>query len=189
MTKPFIRFDEIEDILSSLDLLALVVTRLDEEPSYWKWAIIATHSALQGAMVCALQDTVGVAVLTDGSAHKTLNWLETGEGAPPKEKLAHFDTLLERCRKTECMDDEPLKISETDVQDIISLHDHFRNNFSHFVPKGWSIERACLPRILLAALYATELLLLHRRISYKLTGNKQRRICARMQVIREHLKS
>jgi hypothetical protein len=51
-TKGYLRFDEIENVLSSLDLLALVGKLIRKKPSYWKWAIIAAHDALQGAMVC-----------------------------------------------------------------------------------------------------------------------------------------
>ena len=58
--KSHLRFDEIENVLSSLDLLALVGKLVRTKPSYWKWVIIAAHDALQGAMVCVLGGTSGV---------------------------------------------------------------------------------------------------------------------------------
>jgi hypothetical protein len=33
----FVRFDEIEDVRVSLDLVALLAPLLDRNPSYWKW--------------------------------------------------------------------------------------------------------------------------------------------------------
>jgi hypothetical protein len=89
LAKPrqFVRFDEIEDVLSSLDLLALIAPLLDKQPSYWKWAIVAAHAALQGAMVSALRDSYGVSVLTRDSAKKMLDWLETNKGTPPEERF------------------------------------------------------------------------------------------------------
>jgi hypothetical protein len=65
-----IRFDEREDVLASLDLLKLITPLLDECPAYWKWAIIAAHNALQGAMVCALADSAGLTVLNKDSSKK-----------------------------------------------------------------------------------------------------------------------
>jgi hypothetical protein len=50
----YIRFDEIEDVVVSVELVAYLAPILDAHPSYWKWIIVAAHSALQGAMVCVL---------------------------------------------------------------------------------------------------------------------------------------
>ena len=52
-SKDYARFDEIEDVLASTDLMALVAPLVKKKPSCWKWMIMATHNALQGAMVCA----------------------------------------------------------------------------------------------------------------------------------------
>jgi hypothetical protein len=46
MPKDFVRFDEIEDVLSSVDLVETIVPLLKRHPSYWKWTIIAAHSGL-----------------------------------------------------------------------------------------------------------------------------------------------
>src|SRR4051812_15017130 len=98
--KDYVRYDEIEDVLSSLDLLAIVVQLVRKNPSYWKWVIVAAHDALQGAMICALNDTSGVSVLEQKSARKMLDWLETQEGEVPNERLAGFKTLLARCQES-----------------------------------------------------------------------------------------
>jgi hypothetical protein len=42
---------------------------------------------------------------------------------------------------------------------IGALHEQLRNNFAHFTPKGWSIEKAGLPRMIGAALDAAEVLM------------------------------
>jgi hypothetical protein len=47
--KSHLRFDQIENVLSSLDLLALVGKLVRTKPSYWKWVIIAARDALQGS--------------------------------------------------------------------------------------------------------------------------------------------
>jgi hypothetical protein len=72
----YIRFDEIEDVVVSAELVAHLASLLDIHPSYWKWVIVAAHNAMQGAMICALADSTGTSVL-DESAKK--GWIE-GEG-------------------------------------------------------------------------------------------------------------
>src|SRR5262249_3380621 len=69
----------IEDVLSSLDLLALTVPLVKKQPSYWKWVLVASHSSLQGAMVCALRDTAGISILEKDCAREMLQWFDHGE--------------------------------------------------------------------------------------------------------------
>jgi hypothetical protein len=53
----YIRFnDEFEDVLASVELVALVAPRLCDNPSLWKWMIVGAQSALQGAMVAPGSD-------------------------------------------------------------------------------------------------------------------------------------
>lgn len=183
MAKLYLRFDEIEDVLSSLDLLALVAPLMRKQPSYWKWVIVSAHAGFQGAMVCALRDTAGVAILERECAREMLKWFETRKGERPEERLADFRTLLRRCRKAKLMDGQPLKLGNTQADDIMRLHKEFRNDFAHFVPKSWCIEKAGLPRIVRAAVDATEMLMTHSRVARKLNGNKKRRLAHRLKVI------
>lgn len=184
MAKEYVRFDEIEDVLSSLDLLALVIPLAKKRPTFWKWIIIAAHSGLQSAMVCVLAGTSGVPVLDNKSARKMLKWFETREGRIPEERLADFNTLLERCHKGNYTDGAPLKLDAHQAKDIKRLHNHFRNNFAHFTPKSWSIEKAGLPRIVGAAVDCIETLMGHSRVLYKLSGNRKRRLAVQLKNIR-----
>lgn len=79
MASDHVTYDEIEDVLTSTDLLAMVALQLDERPSLWKWMITAAQNGLQGAILqgaimCALHDGVGVSILTEKSAHAVLAW-------------------------------------------------------------------------------------------------------------------
>src|SRR5215469_805667 len=127
----YIRFDEIEDVVVSAELVAHLAPLLDTHPSYWKWVIVAAHNAMQGAMVCALADSTGTSVL-DESAKKVLDWHNAGmRGDPPDENLASFRRLLNRCTSGP----EPLlRLTPQQCQDITQLHDHLRNKFTHFLP-------------------------------------------------------
>jgi hypothetical protein len=90
----YVRFDQFEDVLASTDLLAIVAPRLPEQPSLWKWMIIATHSGLQGALVCAIKDTSGTNILKKDSAKESLTWLDKLTGSPPPQHLHNFIPLL-----------------------------------------------------------------------------------------------
>ena len=181
MPSKYVRFDEVEDVLSSLGLLALCAPLVQKEPSYWKWAIISAHAALQGAMVCALHDRISV--LDKQSARATLEWLDKKTARPPKnERLAHFNTLLQRFCES-----QPLALSQTQLKDIKLLHEHFRNSFAHFVPQSWSIEKAGLPRIVGAAVDATERLMAYPNVVHKLSGNKKHRLASYLGTIRTQL--
>ena len=48
----YVRTDEREDVIASLDLIALLAPQLLRHPPMWKWVISAAHNALQGALVC-----------------------------------------------------------------------------------------------------------------------------------------
>jgi hypothetical protein len=182
MPSKYVRFDEVEDVLSSLGLLALCAPLVREEPSYWKWAIISAHAALQGAMVCALHDRISV--LDDKSTRAMREWFDKRTEKAPNERLAHFNTLLRRCCESK---GQPLALSQAQLKDIKLLHDHFRNSFAHFVPQSWSIEKAGLPRIVGAAVDATERLMAYPNVVHKLSGNKKRRLESYLGTIRTQL--
>jgi hypothetical protein len=147
--RTYVVFDEIEDVLSSLELLTVITPLVLHQPLLWKWMIVGAQSALQGAMVCALQDTTRTSVLKKKSAAAMLTYLQDRvEGAEmPKEWLEDFEPLLKKCEGQ-----LGLTLGARERKDILLLHSEFRNSFIHFTPKGWSIEKVGLPRIVKAAL-------------------------------------
>jgi hypothetical protein len=189
MGRDYIRFDEIEDVLVSADLIALTAPLVARSPSYWKWIIVGAHNALQGAMVCALCDTNGTSVLTEKSASQMLNWLQKSanqRGEPPQQRLAEFLVLLERCigGQFNC---KKLGVTPDQLLDIQRLHKEFRNNFAHFTPKGWAIEKLGLPRIINAALNAVGDLMGQPQIKRRLSGNRIRRLKRALFATRQSL--
>jgi len=140
--KDYVRYDEIEDVLTSTDLLALVMPRLNQQRAFWKWAVVATQNGLQGAIVCALHDTVGVTVLTEKSRQARLEWLANTSGKYPKERLEEFWKLLRRFLR----ENPSVKPSFAQLRNIYRLHFQLRNDFQHYKPGGWSIEKSYLTR-------------------------------------------
>jgi hypothetical protein len=183
MGKHYIRFDEIEDVLTSVDLIALTVPLARTKPSYWKWIIIGAQNGFQGAMVCLLAGTSGIDVLDKRSAKRVAAWHDDMTGPYPTERLADFEELLDRVRNRPI--GRSLTLTESELEDIKRLHGMLRNNFAHFRPKGWSIERAGLPRIVSVALDGIEKIMFGDELSYKLSGNRRRRLRKGLDVARK----
>ena len=155
----YARFDEIENVLSSLDLLAELAPIVKKRRVFWKWIIIAAHDAVQGALVCSIADLTGTSVLDKKSAKKMLDWLDDTSKKYPGEWMADFTTLLQRAA---------IDMAPSEAKDIRRLHS-FRNDFAHFTPKSWSIEIAGLPRIVGVALRLVEDLMKRDRVEYRMT--------------------
>jgi hypothetical protein len=179
----WVRFDEYEDVLASTDLLAMVAPNLRKHPSNWKWMILAAQNGLQGALVCAIQDTSGTNILETKSATKVLRYLEALEGDIPQERMADFMTLFRRYRKM-----YPCKGTIQQLKQIRRLHQEFRNDFAHFVPKGWSIELAGLPAIIETALKLIEEAMNQDQVLMRLSGNRKRRLERNLAATRSALK-
>jgi hypothetical protein len=183
-SKEYVHFDEREDVLSSLELLTAIAPLVEHRPQLWKWMIVGAHSALQGAMVCALVDTTGTSVLRKESAAAMLDFLEGhAEGKKmPKEQLENFMPLLRKCEVQ-----LGLVLEEKQRKDITGLHREFRNSFIHFTPKGWGIEKAGLPRIIGAAMDAVEMLMAMDAMSVRLEEFQSERLRSSLRDIRASL--
>jgi hypothetical protein len=183
--KKWIRFDEHEDVLASTDLLAMLIPKLKTQPALWKWVIIAAHSGVQGALVCSLRDTTGTNVLSSNSAKAMLDWLASPQGNAPREHVASFSDLLKKYRKKY----PHLRLSDGQLAQLRKLDEHLRNNFIHFVPKGWSIEAAGLPALIRCAANLIDTAMGQDRVSLHLTCNMKRRLQKNLEAIQETSKT
>lgn len=188
----YIRADERQDVVASLELCALLLTHVRTRPQIWKWLLIAAHNAVQGGMVCALSGTTGTGALDKKSAAEMLDFLQDGnpsQGSMPSEKLADFNELLKRARRAEAMqylDGKPLDLTPAQTQDLKKLHD-LRNRLVHFTPKGWSIEMAGLPRIIGAAIEAATQLMAHPSVDLQFSPAERKRHRSAIKSIHEQL--
>lgn len=140
-SEAYVRFDEFEDVLASVELVALLAPFVREDPQYWKWIIVGAHSALQGAMVCAYVDSSGTLIL---KKQKKCRGKKPKRPKTPREELADFEDLLKRCVRGShtC---EPLVLTNRQRRDIGRLHREFRNNLSTSCPKAGASRRQCCP--------------------------------------------
>jgi hypothetical protein len=169
----YVVFDEFADTVASLELIAAAIPQTETQPRMWKWVLLAAHSALQGACVAILTRTDGSGALDGKSECELRNYYENGAAwkienrecgqtqidiVPyPEQWLAALPVLVERLPDgLGCQNGERLarkgKFKDSDFR---RLH-AFRNNFAHFAPASWAIERAGLPRITLRAIDLSE---------------------------------
>jgi hypothetical protein len=178
----WLRIDEHRDVLASTDLLALVGSSLKKRPSNWKWMILAAHNGVQGALVCAIQDSSGTNILSKQSAAEMLNWLDTLQGGRPKEQLADFSMLLKKFRKK-----YPAILTYEQHRRLLKLHREFRNKFAHFTPTHWSIEISILPSLIETAIDLIETAMRQDQVTMKTSGSFKRALSANLSSARTAL--
>jgi hypothetical protein len=100
-----------------------------------------------------------------------------------KERLAEFEDLLRRCLRGShnC---EPVVLTRQQCRDIRRLHREFRNNFVHFIPTGWGIEKVGLPRIIGAALDVVEDLMNRRQGTYRMEEHQREQLSKTLHTAR-----
>lgn len=164
----YVRTDETQDVLASLQHCIMCLAETHSTPSTWKWVILSLHSALQGAMVCHLSGTVNIGALTPKSARQWYEWHErdrrrdldyiddgVNELGPPARRPRDlrdetprtlvacaqelFKRLNSESARIESGCGRIIEITPAQKTSFKRLH-ALRNGFTHFSPKGWSIE-------------------------------------------------
>ena len=165
----YVRTDERQDVLASLEHCAICLADTERSDGAWKWVVLSLHSALQGAMICHLSGTDGVGALNSKCARQWSNWHERNrcgkieyidEGVddvlglpvrrprslsdqPPSDRVASAPDLFKRLGSESerigraC--GRIIEITAAQRESFKTLND-LRNDFTHFSPRGWSIE-------------------------------------------------
>jgi hypothetical protein len=184
---PYIRFDEREDAVAALELVARIAPDLKENPSLWKWMVIGMQNAMQAAMVLALAGSDGCGALREKSQKRNREWLAKPSGPQPPVVMADYGTLLQRVQCKELMEGTPLQISANNLLHLDRLN-KLRRDFAHFNPKRWSIELALLLLVMPIALDTVQdLLKTQRRVQLHLTSKQKDSIYASFLGIRTAL--
>jgi hypothetical protein len=143
--------DEFQEAVLALQLVSEQLTHLEstDNPHYWTWVIVGLHNALQGFMVLALRGTNNINVLTEDCAREWLAAYERRDGKYPEQKLDKFLNLYKKIKSDRMqmyVNSRSFTPSGTQGKSVKQLN-RFRNDFVHFVPKGWLIETSGLPQI------------------------------------------
>lgn len=144
----FLCTDESEEAISALEMVTEALVGVEGDLYRWKWAIIALHSAVQGFLVLALKGSAGLDVLTKDEARVWTEAVKRGEPRPGNR----LDTYLNLYKKSKgkrmlkYVHSRPFKPTGTQSTSIKKLNS-LRNEFVHFIPKGWLLEVSGLPQI------------------------------------------
>jgi hypothetical protein len=149
MSDIWFRTDEREDAISSLKLYFDAIKQSDGDISYWKWALISLHSALQSVMAIQLSFGNDLLVMSQEDAEA---WLKAHEeGKPyPDTKMDSFLNLYKKIKSHEVFGYKFVPKGQQGKS--IKRLNFFRNEFVHFMPKGWAIEMSGMPAICLDCL-------------------------------------
>ena len=150
----WISTDEAEDVAGSIRQAIRCFALVNEDEQAWKWAMLALHSALQGACVCHLvtsQPPIGI--VSEKSAGKWIAYKEDRRSNPdaarPQTRVMPLPDLLNAARKPHSAGDQTnpngIAISDEEFRWLKRLHGEIRNQFVHFEPMGWAVEVSGLP--------------------------------------------
>jgi hypothetical protein len=145
MNENWLHTDEKADLVASLAMLDIALGNVANDLATWKWVVIATHSAVQSAIAChlgAIGNSLLVAKQEDAEA-----WLKAHEdGTPyPEMMMDSFPHLYDKLKHQEIYG---YKFSPQGTQGkSIKRINKYRNEFIHFMPKGWSLEVSDLPSV------------------------------------------
>jgi hypothetical protein len=134
--------DEYVEAFLSLEMVSDSLPKVLDNIHYWKWVLIALHNALQGYMVLALKGTDNINVLTEKCAQEWRAARARGDDILPKRKLDSFWNLYKKIQAHDLMtmyDGKPFKPHGTQTKSVKMLKE-LRNDFIHFLPKGWTLE-------------------------------------------------
>ncbi|MEE8432765.1 MAG: hypothetical protein V3S16_16065 [Candidatus Desulfatibia sp.] len=133
----WLRFTAETNALDFLERAGEFIQQTESDIKAWKWVILSLHGALYGFAICACRSTDYENII-----HRTKKGVE---------RLISFDDALRICQDSEWMGTlgggKPLEPTESQQYSIKMLKKSLRNNFEHYIPKGWSIEIHGLPII------------------------------------------
>jgi len=138
----WLRFTAETNALDFLQRAREFIQQTESDIKAWKWVILALHGALYGFAICACRSIDHENIIR-----------RTKKGI---ERLISLDDALRICQDGEWMGTlhggKPLELTESQKYSIQKLKKSLRNNFEHYIPKGWSIEIHGLPGIAMGIL-------------------------------------
>lgn len=132
----FLRITELSNAIDYLRQVVSFIDKVNNEPMMWKWVVIALHGALYSFTICACKGTNPDRVTRQ---RKKGTW------------LISFPEALRKCQNSEFMmlyyNSKKLVLNRDQRKAIRMLKETLRNEFEHYIPKGWYIELNGMPAI------------------------------------------
>ena len=162
------KLTKLRNLIDNLEMVAHFLKA--PIPYKWKWAVIALHQALYGALIASLQGTDARQTVVDrqkdsGKAimlhvnRVPIDIIASSFGKDEEKirewltnpYLINLDEALRRVRRKDCLpalvNARPLVTTPEEDDAIRVLTKGFRNEFEHFAPKGWIVFTSLFPPI------------------------------------------
>ena len=161
----YLKLTDEKNALDFLEKAYFFISKTETDVFAWKWVVLCLHSALYGFLIAALKGT---------------DWQNVVYKTKKYYKLISFNEALKRCqdpnemRKT--VFSQHLHLNQEEKDAIKLLKETLRNNFEHYIPKGWFIELHGLPNMCLQVLSVISFLALETRNYQNLNTTMRRKI-------------
>lgn len=132
--------DPESDAVSSLSAAADFLERSDCDLSYWKWSVVALHSAVQGLLTLSLRQGNNLLVQKPGRARQMLAALEDGTRAPTPFMDNFMGLYVKALDPSNFQGGHAPIPPDPSLKAAMEAFDHWRHEFLHFNSKGWAIE-------------------------------------------------
>lgn len=141
----YLRIDEKENAVDSLHKAIEFLQHTETDLFYWKWFIVAIHHAIYHFMLLSLQNSDQSGIWKE--PEKFVDYVlsrKVVDTENPKNRLVTFleafDRIQEKDRMSGFVNAKPFVADIKHKEAAACLNTILRNNFSHFSPRGWSIE-------------------------------------------------
>ncbi|MGE0200397.1 MAG: hypothetical protein AB7P76_05455 [Candidatus Melainabacteria bacterium] len=138
-------FDEVDDLIASLNLLNQQLDLLETDHRRWKWVIVSLFSCIQSAMILCLRSTNYFHILRSDSLAEWKKLHTPPYAYQPKKppKMDYFEELLKKVQDKELMthtgNEQCLTLNATQKKQIHRLK-AWRDEFIHYLPSDWGIS-------------------------------------------------
>jgi len=146
----WLRTDESQESMVSLEMVCEQLSRVRDDPHSWKWVIVALHNALQGYMVMALQGSNYLNIFNKDGSKKWLAYYSQKTGDYPELYVDSFLNLYKKIKNSGLMSryvhSRPFKPTGTQTESVMILKE-LRNDFIHYFPGSLSLEVSGFPKM------------------------------------------
>lgn len=131
--------DTGHDLVATLELTCEFLLQCETDERYWKWFVMALHSAAQNTASLALENGNGYLVQKPGTALRMQQAHACG-GAPVEPHMDNFLKLIKRSLEKSNLRGAANPLPENGILAALKSVDDLRDGFAHFNVKSWAIE-------------------------------------------------
>lgn len=149
--KDYISTDSSTECVDGLRHISELLDTVFEYANNWRWVIFALHNTVQNFMVITLRDSSGTNILKKNIQADYYNSFRDETIKRPVEKLDYFLNLYKNTKNPDEMKKYmgsthfvPTKRQDESIEKL----NFIRNEFTHFVPKGYLAHISGMPEIL-----------------------------------------